>query len=103
MIEQILVMSFSILMRIAFVLINLITTPIDAVITAVAPGTADALSNVADYLDIITSGLGWAISVTGIPPAMIALIGFFFIFKLTVPMNLYFLKLAAKYWTTVKR
>lgn len=103
MIETILTLAFSLFMRLVFILINVITIPIDALIASVLPGLSDALGNVGDYLTIVTSSLGWAISVTAIPPPMIALIGFYYIFKLTVPLNLYMLKLAAKYWMTVKR
>lgn len=103
MIENILSVSFNILMRIVFLLISLVTEPIDDFIELTLPSIGDALSAVGTYLDIIASGLGWAISASGIPVGMIALIGYFFIFKLTVPLNLYFIKLAAKYWVTFKR
>lgn len=103
MIENIVSVSFNILMRLVFVIINVITIPIDALLSAALPSLADAFGNVGEYLTIIGSGLGWAISVTGIPAGMIALIGYFFIFKLTIPLNLYFIKLAAKYWMTMKR
>lgn len=83
-------------------LINLILTPIDAVITQYLPALNTMLANVADFFTLIFSTMGWAVSVSGIPSAMWSVIVSYYIFVLTVPFSIYIVKLAIRWYHYLK-
>lgn len=93
---------FNIIMGIVFVLVKLVLFPIDVLIKNALPGLNEALGNVGDFLTLVGSGLGWAISAAGIPYSVIALIGTYYIFKLTLPINIWVIKLAIKWFRVFK-
>jgi len=93
---------FNVIIGLAFFLVQLILLPIDALIDHFLPGLADAFTAIATLLSLIASGLGWAISASGVPYAAIALIGTYWIFKLTLPWNIFLIKLAIKWYNAFK-
>lgn len=89
---------FNIIMGIVFFLMKIILMPIDMLIKAALPDLNNALVSVSDFFSLIGTGLGWAIGAAGIPYSVIALIGTYYIFKLTLPVNIWFMKLGMKWY-----
>jgi len=83
-------------------LIHLILLPIDTIIATLLPDLFDAFSAIADYLSLIFTNMGWVLSISGIPPAIIALVVAYVVFKLTLPINVWFFKLAIGWWNKLK-
>ena len=79
-------------------LVYIILAPIDAIILEYLPDLSLAFSSVGNYLSIISDGLGWAISASGLSGATITLIVAYYTFKLTAPVLLYMLKLALSWY-----
>ena len=83
-------------------LVTLLLKPIDIAIATVLPGLSGAFSGVANYLNIIGSGIGWAVSVTGLSSSALSLLVAFFTFKLTLPVSFWLIKLAIKWYDKLK-
>lgn len=98
MINSILTGIFSLIIS----LVNLILSPIDNLIQSTLPGLSDALTAVGSFLNIISSGIGWALSLTGLSSNCISLIVIYFGFKLTAPMLFYMIKLALSWYNKLK-
>lgn len=90
------------LIAIVLKLVQLILIPFDLAIATFLPELSDGLNAIGDYLVLITQSLGWAISLTGIPFFAIALVATAMIFRLTVPFNVWFIKLALGWYHTLK-
>jgi hypothetical protein len=80
----------------------LILQPIDAMILQFLPDLSNAFTGVADFLNLISGSIGWAISVAGLSSATITLIVAFYVFKLTAPMFMYMLKLALAWYDKIR-
>ena len=83
-------------------LVNVLLTPIDAIITSALPSLATALSAIASFLNIITSSIGWVLSVFGLSSECLSLIVVYFTFKLTVPVVVSSIKLAIRWYDKLK-
>ncbi len=83
-------------------LVTLLLKPIDIAIASVLPGLSSAFSGVANYLNIIGSGIGWGISATGLSSSTLSLLVAFFTFKLTLPVSFWLIKLAIKWYDKLK-
>lgn len=83
-------------------LVSLILTPIDNLILSALPDLSNALTSVGNFLNIISSGVGWVISATGLSNETISLIVMYFTFKLTAPMLFYMIKLALSWYNKLK-
>lgn len=83
-------------------LVSLILTPIDNLILSALPDLSNALTSVGNFLNIISSGIGWVISATGLSNETISLIVMYFTFKLTAPMLFYMIKLALSWYNKLK-
>lgn len=95
-------MIITALLWVIVTLVNLILMPIDALITNLLPALGTMLANFASLLTIIFSTIGWAISASGIPGAMIALIVSYYIFVLTIPSAIYMFKLILRWYHYLK-
>jgi len=93
---------FTLLLTAIFFLINLILIPIDVLISGLLPDLSDAFVAIADYIEQIITNIGWVISITGIPPFAIGLVVAYWIFKLTVPIQVWFIKLAIAWYHKLK-
>lgn len=102
MTSDIVTFVFSVLMSLVFFVLKLILLPIDLLIQGFLPGISDALTSVGEYLETVATYLGWAISASGIPSGAIILIALYFIFKLTVPIQIWAIKLAIKWYKAIK-
>lgn len=82
--------------------ISLLLTPIDNLILSLLPDLSNAFTSIGTYLNIISSGLGWAISLTGLSPSSISLLITYYVFKLTAPITFYLIKLAVAWYNKLK-
>ena len=83
-------------------LVTLILTPIDNLIQSTLPELSSALTAIGNFLNLIASGLGWAISLTGLSSSAISLIVAYYGFVLTAPMLFYMIKLALSWYNRLK-
>ena len=82
--------------------ISLILRPIDLIISAAFPDLSNILSLVGQLLTIISSGIGWAISLTGISYTAINLVVLYYTFAVTSSLAVYTIKLAIKWYDKLK-
>lgn len=90
------------LVKLIMAFISTILTPLDNLILQFLPSVSNAFTRVGFLLDYILDGVGWAISLSGIPPETLSLIGFYFTFKLTAPFVIYCFKLGIKWYHYLK-
>lgn len=83
-------------------LVSLILTPIDNLIESALPSLSTAFTAIGNFLNIISSGIGWAISLTGLSSNAISLIVTYYVFKLTAPLLFYMIKLALSWYNRLK-
>ena len=82
--------------------ISLLLVPIDNLILSLLPDLSHALTAIGSYLNVISQGLGWAISLSGLSSATISLIITYYVFKLTAPISFYLIKLAVAWYNKLK-
>lgn len=83
-------------------LVSLILTPIDNLILTALPNLSNALTAVGNFLNLISNGIGWAVSLSGLSNEALSLIVMYFTFKLTAPMLFYMIKLALSWYNKLK-
>lgn len=83
-------------------LVSLLLAPIDLLIQSVLPSLSNAFTAIGNFLNIISSSIGWAVSLTGLSSSAISLIVAYFVFKLTAPMLFYMIKLALAWYNRLK-
>lgn len=83
-------------------LIGVILSPIDTLISSALPGLSNALTNFASLLNVVGQGIGWVISALAIPTEIISLIIAYWVFKLSVPVVVYTIKLVVKWYDKLK-
>ena len=83
-------------------LINLFIKPIDNLILQLIPDLSNAFTAIGNFFQYISSGLSWALSLTGFSPNTWALIATYFTFKLTAPMTFYVIKLSIAWYNKLK-
>lgn len=102
MTSDIVTFVFNLIISLVFFLIKLLLLPIDLIIQQFIPALSDAFTAVGNFLSLIASGLGWAISAVGVPYSAIALIATYYIFKLGFPIIMWGIKLAIKWYVALK-
>lgn len=83
-------------------LVSIILTPIDNLIQSALPELSNAFTAIGNFLNIISSSIGWCISLTGLSSETISLIVAYFTFTLTAPMLFYMIKLALSWYNRLK-
>lgn len=83
-------------------LVSLILAPIDNLILSALPDLSNALTAIGNFLNLISTSIGWAVSVTGLSQETLSLIVMYFTFKLTAPMLFYMIKLALSWYNKLK-
>lgn len=83
-------------------LVTLILSPIDNLIESALPQLSSAFTAIGNFLNLISSGIGWAISLTGLSSNAIGLIVAYYAFTLTAPMLFYMIKLALSWYNRLK-
>lgn len=102
MIADIFTTIFNILMAIVLMLLKLLLMPIDYLIGQTIPSLANAFQAVGTYLTTILTNIGWALSITGIPAIAFGIVAGYWVFKLTLPINVWFIKLAINWYHKLK-
>lgn len=83
-------------------LVSIILAPIDNLIQSALPNLSNALTSVGQFFALISNGIGWVISSTGLSNDTLSLIALYFTFKLTAPMMFYMIKLALNWYNRLK-
>lgn len=102
MIADFFTFAFTMVVLLAFFLVRLLLAPIDFILAQLIPNYGNALQSVQGFFNIISNVIGWVISFSGIPVAALSLLAAYLIFKYTVPLQIYFLKLAGKWYARLK-
>lgn len=92
----------NIAIAIVLLLVKLILAPIDAFIQLVLPAFSDGITAIAEYFELASTYLAWIVDATGIPNAAFLLIIGYFLIKLTLPLNLMFIKIVINWYKTLK-
>lgn len=100
--QDILTTFLNIIIAIVLFLLKLVLAPIDFLLQAIVPGLSGALTSVGDYFYLATTYIGWILDSTGIPYIGFGLIAAYYTFKLTLPLNLFLIKLAISWYKTLK-
>lgn len=79
-------------------LVNYILGPIDNIIATYLPDLANAINAVGAFWTMLLSVIGWCVDATGLSGQTIAVIVIYYVFKLTVPILVYVVKLALKWY-----
>lgn len=83
-------------------LCTIILTPIDNLIESSLPQLSSAFTAIGNFLNIISSSIGWVISLTGLSSNAISLLVAYYGFTLTAPMLFYMIKLALSWYNRLK-
>ena len=83
-------------------LVEIILLPIDNLILSALPDLSNALTAVGNFFNLISNGIGWVVSFTGLSNETLSLIVMYFTFKLTAPMLFYMIKLALSWYNKLK-
>lgn len=102
MINAIITAVFNFLIAIVLLLLKIILAPIDFLISQALPDISQGLTAIGTFLTTALTNIGWVISITGIPAVAIALIVAYWVFKLTLPINIWVIKLAVNWYHRLK-
>lgn len=83
-------------------LVNVILSPIDALIKTAIPDLATAISAVGKMLMQVKRFIGWAIGATGLASDTFTIIIAYYTFKLTMPLAFSLIKSALKWYNKLK-
>lgn len=83
-------------------LVNLLLTPIDALINSTMPALADGLGMVSNLFNYIASVVPWATSWFGFNSVVMGLFVSYMTFELTAPLAIHTIKLAIKWYNKIK-
>lgn len=83
-------------------LVGILLAPIDALISTALPSLQTGLNAIGSFLTLITSSIGWVLSVFGLSSECLSLIVLYYTFKLTVPLTIYTIKLAIRWYDKIK-
>lgn len=83
-------------------LVNTILSPIDNIIISKIPVLDTAFNAIGSFLELCTSSIGWVLSCFGLSSSCISLIITYFVFKLSVPILFSTIKLAIKWYNSLK-
>lgn len=83
-------------------LVGVLLAPIDTIISNALPSLQTGLNAIGSFLSLITNSIGWVLSVFGLSSECLSLIVLYFTFKLTVPLAIYTIKLAVRWYDKIK-
>lgn len=90
------------IMSLIISLVSVLLAPIDLAIQSLLPDLSNALTAVGNLFNLASTGLGFAVSLTGFSSETLSLIVLYFTFKLTAPMLFYMIKLALSWYNKLK-
>lgn len=79
-------------------LVNVLLAPINLLIVNIFPDLNDALVSVSSLFDLLSTYIGWVIDLSGLTPLAINVLIAYWTFKLTVPLTVYVIKVAIKWY-----
>lgn len=83
-------------------LVSVLLSPIDSIISNALPSLQVGLNAIGSFLTLITSSIGWVLSVFGLSSECLSLIVLYYTFKLTVPLTISTIKLAIRWYDKIK-
>ncbi len=83
-------------------LVNIILSPIDLLINQFLPGLGTAFSYITNFFNYLGSVVSWVISYTGVSSELLTIIVDLIVFIYTVPYMIHAIKLALKWYNTLK-
>lgn len=90
------------IMKLIISLVSVLLTPIDALITNLLPGLDNAFNAITSMFNLLSNVIGWCLSFTLLSNEAISLIVLYFTFSLTLPLAVYTIKLAIKWYDKIK-
>lgn len=90
------------IMSLIITLVNVILSPIDLLISQFLPNLNSALNGISSFLNLASKYLGWCVDASYLSNETISLIVLFYTFKLTVPYLVSTIKLAVKWYNSLK-
>lgn len=90
------------IMNLIIGLVDVVLKPIDLLIIQFLPDLSNALGAISSMFNIGSQYAGFAVSVSGLSSETISLIILYYTFKLTVPLLVYTIKLAIKWYNALK-
>lgn len=90
------------IMKLIIGLVTLILAPIDLLIQSALPQLSSAFTAIGNFFNLISGGIGWAISLSGLSSEAISLLVAYYVFTLTAPMLFYMIKLALAWYNRLK-
>lgn len=93
---------FNVVLDFVIFIINLIFIPIDSLLLSVMPNFKDFISSINDFMLYALNYAGWILDSLGIEHFTIIFLVDCLIFKLTVPLGVYFTKLAISWYNHLK-
>lgn len=82
--------------------VNLILIPFDSLIESFFPDLSSALSSISSAFAVSLQYIGWIIDSVGLESITVILIVDYFIFKLTIPLQAYVVKIAVSWYNHLK-
>lgn len=79
-------------------LVNFLLAPINLLIVNIFPNLNDALLSISSLFDLISTYMDWVIDLSGLTPLAINVLIAYWTFKLTVPLTVYVVKVAIKWY-----
>lgn len=83
-------------------LVNLLLSPIDALINATMPSLSDGLNMVTQFFEWVSGTIPWAMSWFGMSSIVLNLFVGYITFELTAPLIISTIKLAIKWYDKLK-
>ena len=90
------------IINVIIALVNVVFAPIDSLINTYIPSLSSAFTAIGSFISMCVGFIGWVISLLGIPSELISLLIAYYTFKLTVPLLVYVVKLAIKWYNALK-
>ena len=76
--------------------------PIDLLIETFLPDINNLLISISNVFDLISNTINWVTNLVGLSPEFVSILSLYFVFTLTLPLQLYVIKLAIKWYNALK-
>lgn len=90
------------IMDIVIGLVNIVLSPIDALMTSLLPDVANLFGYISGYFNLALQVLGFVLDTLLIPDEVLAFIALYYVFKLTVPYTIYTMKFVIAWYNNLK-
>ena len=83
-------------------IVNIILLPIDLLINTFFPDFSNLITFISNALNVALNYIGWVIDSIGLDNITLVFLIDYLIFKLTIPLQAYVVKLAVKWYNNLK-